>query len=106
MSPNRYLNYYQGKLYREQPNRCINQIAKGHASSIVPSEKQIKYYNDLLTFAKAHGLEKAEVFEGMKTKRNIGSAISGLINLIRNNGLMDEWLERGKKANADIQNEQ
>lgn len=104
MSPNRYLNYYQGNLHKARPGFTINQMVKDAAVNKSPSEKQCAYYKDLLAFCEAHGVD-VSYFKNARTKYLMRSSINGLITTIKKNGLWDEWTNPERRKDADIQNE-
>ena len=104
MSPNKYLNYYQGDLHKARPSFTVNQIIKDAATSKIPTEKQYAYYKDLLAFCEAHGIDTA-YFKNARTKSTMKSCINGLRTTIKKKGLWDVWSDPERRKNADIQNE-
>ncbi len=94
MMSNYFQNYYQGKKYKAEPGKSLNGWTQDAVRT--PSDKQLKYYSNLIAFLKEKGIPVSG-FERIRNRADCRSKISAMITVLEKNGLDAEFYGRAKE---------
>lgn len=97
---NSFLNYYQGKKWKNDPGRATKvYLGTTHRET---SSKQAAYHKALVDFMESKGLNAAH-FKRYKDKQDCRGKISGMITTIRRCGYADEFFDKRGYENAEVE---